>query len=167
MTSRIPDFEEYMRLAKDLDQKILVELKPDPLKSPDFIHKFVKVVQDLVMDDMVYYQSLDKQLVIDMKQAYPDTIVGYIIGFNIGRLEKLDIVFYSLEASAVSQKAVRTVDSWNKGLFVWTVNDYNGITTYLDMQVTGIITDNARIALDARMKSPTFSIVEKIWQLLL
>lgn len=103
-----------MRLAKDLDQKILVELKPDSLKSPDFIHKVVKVVQDLEMEDMVYYQSLDKQLVLDMKQAYPDTIVGYIIGFNIGRLEKLDIDFYSLEASAVSQKAVRTVDSWNK-----------------------------------------------------
>lgn len=44
---------------------------------------------------MVYYQSLDKQLVLDMKQAYPDTIVGYIIGFNIGRLEKLDIDFNS------------------------------------------------------------------------
>lgn len=58
-----------MRLAKDLDQKILVELKPDSLKSPDFIHKVVKVVQDLEMEDMVCYQSLDKQLVIDMKQA--------------------------------------------------------------------------------------------------
>ena len=69
MTSRFPDFEEYMRLAKDLDQKILVELKPDSLKSPDVIHKVVKVVQDLEMEDMVYYQSLDKQLVLDMKQA--------------------------------------------------------------------------------------------------
>lgn len=166
MSSRIPSFKEYMILAKSLDQKILVELKPDSRHSKDFIHKVVSIVEELEMEEMVYYQSLDKQIILDLKEAYPDSIAGYIIGFNLGKLEYLDVDFYSLEASAVSKKTVNTLNLWNKGLFVWTVNDTNGLMTFLDMRVAGMITDIPEMAIVEKEISPSMSIIDRVWALL-
>lgn len=166
MISTIPSFREYMSLAKSLDQKILVELKADG-SDPDLLtRKALEIVQELEMEDMVYYQSLDKKLILNLKEQHPEVIAGYIIGFNIGRLEKLDVDFYSLEASAVSSTAVRSLNRWNKGLFVWTVNDTYGLQTYLDMRVQGVITDIPKQAIYEKENSPSLSLMDKIWRLL-
>lgn len=165
-TSRIPSFEEYMELAKLLDQKILIEIKPDSNKAPNYIHEVVKVVEDLEMENMVYYQSLDKNLMLNLEKSYPGVITGYIIGFNIGNLEQVDVDFYSLEASAVSHRVVQTLSIWNKGLFVWTVNSPQDIRTFINMRVSGIITNRADVAIEVRETSAPISIIERIWQLL-
>ena len=163
-SSRIPSFEEYMTLTKSLDQKILIELKQERGNNPRLNDAVVKVVQDLEMEAMVYYQSLNKPLVLDLKQRYPKTVAGYILGFNIGNLEHLNVDFYSLEASAVTQKVVTTLELWNKGLFVWTVNQAQDMKTFLRMGVNGIITDNEARAIYEKELVPQTSLSDLLWE---
>lgn len=113
---------------------------------------------------MVYYQSLNKPLVLDLKQRYPKTVAGYILGFNIGNLEHLNVDFYSLEASAVTQKVVTTLELWNKGLFVWTVNQAQDMKTFLRMGVNGIITDNEARAIYEKELVPQTSLSDLLWE---
>ena len=133
MSDQIAGFEDYMNLAKELDQKIMVELKPDSRKSENFVDDVVAVVERSGMSDHVYYQSLDKNIILELKDKYPDATAGDIIGFNLGNLEYLNIDFYSLEASGVNKKLVQTLNFWNKGLFVWTVDDTQSMKNYIDL----------------------------------
>lgn len=165
-TTLIPSFEAYLKAAKDLDQKLLIELKQDKGASPEFVDRVLEIVEDLEMEEMVYYQSINKALILDLKERYPHTYAGFILGFSIGGLEQLNVDFYSLESSAVTKKVLTDLLIWNKGLFVWTVNKEQGMKNYLRMGVTGIITDQIELAIKEKEFLPDTSIADYLWEML-
>lgn len=134
----------------------------DPLPN----QTVVAVVERSGMSDHVYYQSLDKNIILELKDKYPDATAGYIIGFNLGNLENMNIDFYSLEASAVNKKLVQTLNFWNKGLFVWTVNDTQSMKNYIDLRVSGNITDHPASALEIKEEPYPMSLMEQFWAML-
>ncbi|MCG4456103.1 glycerophosphodiester phosphodiesterase [Erysipelothrix rhusiopathiae] len=144
--SRIPTFDEYVAEAKKLNQPLMVELKTSKYDQDDFIEKMIATLDKYEMRPVTAFQSLDKTAILKLKELYPDTYTGYILGLNIGGLERLDVDFYSIEDSSISSRTLNDIERYNKNLFVWTVNEEDRMDLYLTMEVTGIITDHVEAA---------------------
>ncbi|MDE8290091.1 glycerophosphodiester phosphodiesterase [Erysipelothrix rhusiopathiae] len=144
--SRIPTFDEYVAEAKKLNQPLMVELKTSKYDQDDFIEKMIATLDKYEMRLVTAFQSLDKTAILKLKELYPDTYTGYILGLNIGGLERLDVDFYSIEDSSISSRTLNDIERYNKDLFVWTVNEEDRMDLYLTMEVTGIITDHVEAA---------------------
>ncbi|WP_323616282.1 glycerophosphodiester phosphodiesterase [Erysipelothrix rhusiopathiae] len=144
--SRIPTFDEYVAEAKKLNQPLMVELKTSKYDQDDFIEKMIATLDKYEMRPVTAFQSLDKTAILKLKELYPDTYTGYILGLNIGGLERLDVDFYSIEDSSISSRTLNDIERYNKDLFVWTVNEEDRMDLYLTMEVTGIITDHVEVA---------------------
>ncbi|QDE02003.1 glycerophosphoryl diester phosphodiesterase membrane domain-containing protein [Erysipelothrix rhusiopathiae] len=144
--SRIPTFDEYVAEAKKLNQPLMVELKTSKYDQDDFIEKMIATLDKYEMRPVTAFQSLDKTAILKLKELYPDTYTGYILGLNIGGLERLDVDFYSIEDSSISSRTLNDIERYNKDLFVWTVNEEDRMDLYLTMEVTGIITDHVEAA---------------------
>lgn len=144
--SRIPTFDEYVAEAKKLNQPLMVELKTSKYNQDDFIEKMIATLDKYEMRPVTAFQSLDKTAILKLKELYPDTYTGYILGLNIGGLERLDVDFYSIEDSSISSRTLNDIERYNKDLFVWTVNEEDRMDLYLAMEVTGIITDHVEAA---------------------
>lgn len=144
--SRIPTFDEYVAEAKKLNQPLMVELKTSKYDQNDFIEKMIATLDKYEMRPVTAFQSLDKTAILKLKELYPDTYTGYILGLNIGGLERLDVDFYSIEDSSISSRTLNDIERYNKDLFVWTVNEEDRMDLYLTMEVTGIITDHVEAA---------------------
>ncbi|WP_323612107.1 glycerophosphodiester phosphodiesterase [Erysipelothrix enhydrae] len=144
--SRIPTFDEYVAEAKKLNQPLMVELKTSKYDQDDFIEKMIATLDRYEMRPVTAFQSLDKTAILKLKELYPDTYTGYILGLNIGGLERLDVDFYSIEDSSISSRTLNDIERYNKDLFVWTVNEEDRMDLYLTMEVTGIITDHVEAA---------------------
>ncbi|UPU40124.1 glycerophosphodiester phosphodiesterase [Erysipelothrix sp. Poltava] len=143
--SRIPTFDEYVAEAKKLNQPLMVELKTSKYDQDDFIEKMIATLDKYEMRPVTAFQSLDKTAILKLKELYPDTYTGYILGLNIGGLERLDVDFYSIEDSSISSRTLNDIERYNKDLFVWTVNEEDRMDLYLTMEVTGIITDHVEV----------------------
>ncbi|WP_342621834.1 glycerophosphodiester phosphodiesterase [Erysipelothrix sp. P66] len=144
--SRIPTFDEYVAEAKRLNQPLMVELKTSKYDDHTFIDKMIETLDKYDMRSVTAFQSLDKTAILKLKAMYPDTYTGYILGLNIGGLERLDVDFYSIEDSSISSRTLNDIARYNKDLFVWTVNEEDRMDLYLTMKVTGIITDHVEAA---------------------
>ncbi|AGN25172.1 glycerophosphodiester phosphodiesterase [Erysipelothrix rhusiopathiae SY1027] len=124
----------------------MVELKTSKYDQDDFIEKMIATLDKYEMRPVTAFQSLDKTAILKLKELYPDTYTGYILGLNIGGLERLDVDFYSIEDSSISSRTLNDIERYNKDLFVWTVNEEDRMDLYLTMEVTGIITDHVEAA---------------------
>lgn len=163
--SRIPSFDEYMELARELDQKIIVEIKTTKKDSDSFLSDVMATVRKHNMEDMVLFQSLDKKAILDFKDMYPDATVGYILGLNIGKLENLNIDFYALEDFSMRERILTDLKRQGKGIFVWTVNTDTLMKAYLQMSVSGIITDYPKEAQGIQESLLSKRLSDKFWNL--
>lgn len=144
--SHIPTFDEYVAEAKRLNQPLMVELKTSKYDQDGFIDQMIATLDKYEMRDVTAFQSLDKTAILKLKELYPDTYTGYILGLSIGGLERMNVDFYSIEDSSISSRTLNDIEKYNKDLYVWTVNEEDRMDLYLTMQVEGIITDNVLTA---------------------
>lgn len=151
-TSKIAFFYDYLELAKSLEQHVMIEIKTTLLDSESFVDDVMTMIENLDMTDMVIFQSLDINIMLELKEKYPEAITGYIIGFNLGGLQNYHIDFYSMEISSVTSKIISDIKRYNKSLFIWTINSENDIQSYLQLDVAGIITDNTHYAMKIKNK---------------
>lgn len=141
-TSTIPLFDDYLALAAELNQPLMVEVKTTSLDSPEFLDDMMDLIKKNNMEHRVIFQSLDLDAILLLKEKYPTAITGYILGFNLGGLDNINVDFFSIEDFSISSRVMRDIHKYNKGLFVWTVNDEDSMRVYLQSEVSGIITDH-------------------------
>ncbi|VEU81246.1 glycerophosphodiester phosphodiesterase [Haploplasma axanthum] len=139
--SKIASFDEYLSLAKELNQPLLIEIKTTNQDSITFMNDIITKIEALDMMEMVIFQSLDLNFIIKFKEQYPNITTGYIIGFTLGSLENYNVNFFSIESSSITARILSDIERYNKSLFIWTVNDRARMQTYIQSNIAGIITD--------------------------
>ncbi|CCV64197.1 Glycerophosphodiester phosphodiesterase [Alteracholeplasma palmae J233] len=152
ISSKIPSFYDYMSLAKELNQDIMIELKTTRNDSDTFIDDMMAILDELDYRDHVVFQSLDINIILKLKEKYPNVTTGYIIGFNLGGLKNYDIDFYSMSSYSVSKKVLSDIRRYNKSLFIWDVNSESDISYYLQLDIAGIITDQTELSKEVKLK---------------
>ena len=140
-TSKIPSFEEYVRRAKELNIKLVVELKPHGGEPNNYVDIFIEKVKELDIGNNYKYMSLDLKVMEELESKAPQLETGYIIPFQFGKFSNNNVDFFAIEDFSFSDTLVEQAKSQNKSVYVWTINDPSLITKYLQSPANGIITD--------------------------
>lgn len=140
-TGKIPSFEEYVKRAKELNIKLVVELKPHGGEPNNYVDIFIEKVKELNIENNYKYMSLDLKIMEELESKAPQLETGYIIPFQFGKFSNNNVDFFAIEDFSFSNTLVEQAKSQNKSVYVWTINDPSLITKYLQSPANGIITD--------------------------
>ena len=140
-TSHIPSFEEYVKRAKELKMKLLVELKSRGGEPANYVDLFVQKMRDLGVEKDYPAMSLDLSVMEKVEKKAPEIKTGYVIPIQFGRFEKVSVDFFAIEDFSYQKNLVTQAHEMKKELYVWTINDEQKLTAYLQRPIDGIITD--------------------------
>ena len=141
----VVSFDTYLKRANELNQKLLIEIKNSTNDSKDIVDRFVKKYEENILTHQHILQSLTYQTVSDLKNAKPNFYVGYILPFNIVGPPVTPADFLTMEYSTINRNFIDSAHQDGKKVYVWTVNDSDGISRMMFYGVDGIITDQMTI----------------------
>ena len=153
--SHIPSFEEYVKRAKELDVKLLVELKPHGEEPDNYVDLVIQELKRLGIDKKYKVMSLNKDVIVELNKKEPDIDTGYVIPIQFGSFNNIAVDFYVIEDFSFSNYLLREAKIEKKNVFVWTINDQEDMTRYLQTAVDGIITDNPKMVNDVKKELKT------------
>ncbi|WP_314011144.1 glycerophosphodiester phosphodiesterase [Pseudostreptobacillus hongkongensis] len=153
--SHIPSFEEYVKRAKELDVKLLVELKLHGEEPDNYVDLVIQELKRLGIDKKYKVMSLNKDVMVELNKKEPDIDTGYVIPIQFGSFNNIDVDFYVIEDFSFSKYLLREAKIEKKNVFVWTINDQEDMTRYLQTAVDGIITDNPKMVNDVKKELKT------------
>ena len=153
--SHITSFEEYVKRAKELDVKLLVELKPHGKEPDNYVDLVIQELKRLGVDKKYKVMSLNKDVMVELNKKEPDIDTGYVIPIQFGSFNNIAVDFYVIEDFSFSNYLLREAKIEKKNVFVWTINDQEDMTRYLQTAVDGIITDNPKMVNDVKKELKT------------
>ena len=109
------------------------------------IERFVQKYEKTILANQHILQSLTYQTVSDLKEANPEFYVGYILPFNIVGPPITPADFLTMEYSTINRNFINSAHQDGKKVYVWTVNDSDGISRMMFYGVDGIVTDQMGI----------------------
>lgn len=144
---KIPTLEEFIEKSKELNIKLMIELKPNKVVTEKFYNDLIGEIVDGNIENTAVVTSLDRNLVLEVKKRLPIIKVGYISPFQFGGIEDIGVDFYVVEEMSYTKGLRAESARKNIPIFVWTVNEDVEIKKHLVDGTYGIITDNL-IAVD-------------------
>lgn len=141
----ICSFDDYLAKAKELNQKLLIEIKTTPEDSPDMVDRFIKYYRDIILENKHIIHTLTFTTAQELKEKEPAFYVGYILPFNIVGTPISKVDFFTMEYSTLNRSFVNTAHSDGKKVYAWTVNDEDAMTRMMFYGVDGIITDQLNV----------------------
>ena len=143
-TSKIPSLEEFVTKAKELNMKLVIELKPHGAEPSNYIDILINEVKRLKLEKYKF-MSLNPKVVEELETKAPNLETGYVIPLQFGNFSKSNIDFFVIEDFSYRDRLVEQAKRQNKKVFVWTINDSALITKYLRSPANGIITDEPEL----------------------
>lgn len=136
---KIPTLEEIIKEVKG-KMKINIEIKTHGHEKM-LVENVVSIIEKEDFIDQCVVTSLDYDCLKKVKAINPSIKTGYIMYMVLGDIAKLNVDFYSLEATNVNKKLVNKAHLIGREVHVWTVNDEEKMKEFIDMGVDSIITD--------------------------
>ena len=147
--------------------KLLIEFKADPENYREMVNQVVKIVNQYHMGSQTMFMSLHYPTVSYLHHLYPEWWIGYCIYGSIGDIDasiwNMDIDFLAIEENRASTSLIQKAISQMIPIYIWTVDNEKKMKQYLDMGVSGIITndpDLGRQAIDAYLQKHPHSYYE-------
>lgn len=140
--AHLVSFDDYLNEAKELHQKLLIEIKATKHDSPDMVERFIRKYYDTIKEEGHEIQSLSFDVVKELKEKQPDLYVGYIMPFTLVGTPEGDMDFYSVEYTTLTKNLVQSMHAKGKKVYVWTLNDTDTINRMIFYGVDGVITDD-------------------------
>ena len=148
---KIPSLEQVLEVSRQLNIKLLIEMKTHGKETDDFLQRFVALLDNFDALDVHYVQSLDLPLMGELEALEPRVITGLVFAIAYGSLPKTDSDFIAIEQSFATGRIQDQIHAAGKKLFVWTVNDERGMQRYYEQNIDGIITNHPDTAVDIRV----------------
>ena len=143
-TSKIPSLEEFVTKAKELNMKLVIELKPHGTEPSNYIDILINEIKRLKLENYKF-MSLNPKVVEELETKAPNLETGYVIPLQFGNFSKSNVDFFVIEDFSYRDRLVEQANTQNKKVFVWTINDSVLITKYLRSPANGIITDEPEL----------------------
>ncbi|MFB6367468.1 glycerophosphoryl diester phosphodiesterase membrane domain-containing protein [Paenibacillus elgii] len=153
LTGRISTLAEVMNVAKG-KIKLNIEVKTHGYER-NLLNTFLRTVRENGFQMHCVVQSLDYEIVQEIKAAEPALQVGYVIFAGVPDIEQIQADFVVVEEYMVNESVLASAKLQRKPLYVWTVNEKNSMERFFSMGVDGIITDypEGAIALAGELRS--------------
>ena len=143
-TSKIPSLEEFVNKAKELNIKLVIELKPHGAEPSNYIDILINEVKRLKLENYKF-MSLNPKVMEELETKAPNLETGYVIPLQFGNFHQSNVDFFVIEDFSYRDRLVEQAKKQNKKVFVWTINDSALITKYLQSPANGIITDEPEL----------------------
>ena len=143
-TSKIPSLEEFVTKAKELNMKLVIELKPHGEEPSNYIDILINEVERLKLENYKF-MSLNPKVMKELEKKAPNLETGYVIPLQFGNFHQSNVDFFVIEDFSYRDHLVEQAKKQNKKVFVWTINDSALITKYLQSPADGIITDEPEL----------------------
>lgn len=139
-TAALPSFDQYLAVANDLDQKLLVEIKTSKKDSPDMMQRFLDKYEDTLLAYGHEVQSLDYNVVASVKEKAPLLYVSYILPYNF-IYPHTDADAYTMEETTLNKRFTSKARAAGREVYAWTINDGDTMRRMMSYHVDGLITD--------------------------
>ena len=143
-SSKIPSLEEFVTKAKELNMKLVIELKPHGAEPSNYIDIFINEVKRLKLENYKF-MSIDSKVIEELETKAPNLETGYVIPLQFGNFHQSNVDFFVIEDFSYRDRLVEQAKKQNKKVFVWTINDPALINKYLQSPADGIITDEPEL----------------------
>lgn len=146
-TGYIASLEELIRFcqADESGMGLLIELKPEAGQGEALARAILDVVEAHDFGERAIFMSLDYPCLTTIHETHPEWWVGYCAYASAGDLDETiwqySIDFLAVEESLVSNRLVTQARELGLPVYVWTVYDTDKMKQYLQMGVTGLISD--------------------------
>ncbi|WP_233880534.1 glycerophosphodiester phosphodiesterase [Virgibacillus halodenitrificans] len=137
---RIPTLDEVLKVMQENDTKLIIDLKSAET-GRGFAEKIVKLVEKNDSDHLAYVQSFSYELLQDIRKRNETIKIGQILFLSAGNLSKLDVDFYTIRESMLTERFIERAKKQNREVWVWTVNIKRNMKEVLKYDIDGIITD--------------------------
>ena len=143
-TSKIPSLEEFINKAKELNMKLVIELKPHGAEPSNYIDILIGEIKRLKLENYKF-MSLNSKVMEELETKVPNLETGYVIPLQFGNFHRSNVDFFVIEDFSYRDRLVEQARKENKQVFVWTINDPALITKYLQSPADAIITDEPEL----------------------
>ena len=165
-TSKIPSLEEFVNKAKELNMKLVIELKPHGAEPSNYIDILIDEIKRLKLENYKF-MSLNPKVMEELETKAPNLETGYVIPLQFGNFHHSNVDFFVIEDFSYRDRLVEQARKENKQVFVWTINDSALITRYLQSPADGIITDEPELVKDEKdILENNYSYYDKILRLI-
>lgn len=136
---RIPTLEEAI-IQVGNRAKLLIDVKLTG--EPEITAKLLsEILQYHGIADKCLVQSFSPRFLSELRSYDPDIRIGQILTASAGRLDRMDIDFYTISQNMLTENFVKIAREQKRQIWVWTVNSERNIKTVLQYDINGIITD--------------------------
>ncbi|MCY6483046.1 glycerophosphodiester phosphodiesterase [Clostridium aestuarii] len=142
---RIPTLEEVIDHSRG-KIKLNIEIKTNGHEKK-LVQKVVNLIKRKGIINSCVVTSLNYNVIQEVEAMEPRIKTGYIMYVAIGNLHKLNVDFYSVEETNVTEKFVADAHMIGREVHVWTINEEEDMQKVIDLGVDNIITDNYKILL--------------------
>ena len=137
---KIPSLEEALIAAKG-KLNLIIDLKPYGHDSANLAREVVRLIEKYDMVEDCYVQSLDNNTLKVVRAKNADIKIGQVIIISAGDLSSLDVDFYTIEQTILSNRLIKDIHDLGREVGVWTVNGKEDAMKVLSYNIDGIITD--------------------------
>ncbi|WP_454927972.1 glycerophosphodiester phosphodiesterase family protein, partial [Abiotrophia defectiva] len=141
LEATIPSFDAYVKRAKELGVKLLVELKPHGGEPNNYAQIFIDKMRQLGVETQYKTMSLDLKVMEEIERLAPEIETGYVIPIQLGGFGDNQVDFFVIEDFSYQDYLADQAHDQGKAVYVWTINDNEKIRKYLQKPVDAIITD--------------------------
>ena len=165
-TSKIPSLEEFVNKAKELNMKLVIELKPHGAEPSNYIDILIGEIKRLKLENYKF-MSLNSKVMEELETKVPNLETGYVIPLQFGNFHHSNVDFFVIEDFSYRDRLVEQARKENKQVFVWTINDPALITKYLQSPADAIITDEPELVKNEKdILENDYSYFDKIQRLI-
>lgn len=139
----VPTLKDVIEYSKG-KIKLNIEIKTADTDK-HIIEEVAKLINQYDFYDQCVVTSLDFNAITKIEELDSRIKTGYIMFVALGDLSKMNVDFYSIEESNITEKFIMTAHGLGREVHVWTINTDESMENMLDMGVDNIITDNVEM----------------------
>ena len=141
----VPTLDDVLALAQNRIE-LNIELKVyGETDRAAFAAAVVEAIHEADFANDCVIQTTDAPILAEVRKLDPRLEIGLILAARVGRIERLDVDFYSVPRKFATVAFIRRAHEGGRQVFVWTINDRVSMERFINRGVDSIITDNPRL----------------------
>lgn len=136
---RIIKFTDYLKVANEQGQKLMIELKPGKLNQVGRL--FVQRYKNELLKNKSVIESMNPDYVKQVKYGLNDISAGIIMTVNIGDLTKFTTDFYSVQYFGTTLPFLAQAKRTQRPVYVWTAKRKLTMAILNSLAIDGQISD--------------------------
>ncbi|WP_411954617.1 glycerophosphodiester phosphodiesterase family protein [Alkalibacillus sp. S2W] len=142
----IPRLEDVFEVAQEAGVKLLLDVKPDENEEA-LARNLAILLEEKEMIGETYVQSFNNQFLQSIRDENEEIEIGQIVFTAVGDLSRLDVDFYTVHQTMLSDDLVNELKRNGYGIWVWSTNIDRTANQVLQYDVDGIITKTPDVVL--------------------